>query len=299
VTLVRTPASPTSHNVGGPGGEPWEVVMGTRLQDIMRARLSELRHEQTEKWVRAFLARQPVLDSTRALLVWEPRRVVPSYAVPVADLAATLVPTEAAPPSTAPVLHPGIPFAVHSAPGTSFDLVIGDRTLPNAGFEPAELAGHVVVNFNAFDAWREEEDEIVAHPRDPYQRVDVRPSSRRVQISRGGDLLADSSRPVLVFETMLMTRFYLPREDVIAELLPSSTRTSCAYKGHATYHSVRGCEDVAWTYLDPLPDMSRLAGLVAFFDEKVDVTVDGVRRDGPTGIFADAMRDEFGLPSAQ
>lgn len=272
--------------------------MSIRLLDVMHGRLADLRHEETEKWVRASVSGVDVVDSTRALLVWEPRRVVPSYAVPRTDLAATLVPTTAAPDVDAPILHPGIPFAVHSTPGTSFDLVVGDRTLPGAGFEPASLPGYVTVDFGAFDRWREEAEEIVAHPRDPYHHVDVRQSSRHVRISLGGTVLAESTRPVLVFETHLMTRFYLPREDVLAELLPSPTVTACAYKGKATYHSVAGCDDVAWSYLDPLPDVSGLAGLVAFYDEKVEVSVDGVPRARPSGPVADAIREEFGLDAA-
>jgi uncharacterized protein (DUF427 family) len=269
--------------------------MGTRLGDAMFARLGELRYERTEKWVRASVDGRDVLDSTRALLVWEPRRVVPLYAVPVADLAATLTPVPAAPESAAPVLHPGIPFSVHSTPGTAYDLQVGDRVLPGAGFEPAELPGYVVVDFRAFDRWREEADELVAHPRDPYHRVDIRQSSRHVRISLDGTLLAESTRPVLVFETSLMTRFYLPREDVVAELAPSATETACPYKGRAAYYSVAGAVDVAWSYPDPLPDARQLAGLIAFYDEKVDVTVDSVGRDRPAGPLADAIRDEFDL----
>jgi uncharacterized protein (DUF427 family) len=269
--------------------------MSIQVSLAMLGQLSELRYEPIEQWVRATIDGQDVLDSKRVLLVWEPRRVVPSYAVPVDDLAATLVPTDPAPESPSPILHPGIPFVHHSTPGTSLDLVIGDRTLPGAGFEPAELPGYVVVDFDAFERWREEADELVSHPRDPYHRVEIRPSTRRVQISLDGELLADSTRPVLVFETSLMTRYYLPREDVLTDLTPSETATACAYKGRATHYWAAGRRDLAWSYLEPLPDVSRLAGLVAFYDEKVDVTVDGELRAKPTGPFADAIRSEFGV----
>jgi uncharacterized protein (DUF427 family) len=114
-------------------------------------------------------------------------------------------------------------------------------------------------------------------------------------ISLDGTLLAESTRPVLVFETSLMTRFYLPREDVVAELTSSATVTACPYKGRAAYYSVAGRVDLAWSYPDPLPDARQLAGLIAFYDEKVDVTVDGVGRNRPAGPLADAIRDEFDL----
>lgn len=265
------------------------------MRDLMIERLGDLRYEPTEKWLRGSVDGVDVVNSTGALVVWEPRRIVPSYAVPVADVAATLTPVASAPPADAPVLTPGIPFAAHSTPGQAYDVVTGERTLPGAAFMPSTLDGYVVLDFRAFDRWREEEDEQVGHPRDPYHRVDMRPSRRRVQISRDGALLADSTRPTLVFETSLMTRFYLPREDVLADLEPTDTRTTCAYKGHASYYTVSGVADLAWTYLDPLPDARPLTGLVAFYDERVDVVVDGHLRGKPSGPIADAIRKEFRL----
>jgi uncharacterized protein (DUF427 family) len=265
------------------------------MRDLMIERLGDLRYEPTDKWLRASTGGVEVVNSTGAALVWEPRRVVPSYAVPVADLAATLTPVPSEPPPHAPVLTPGHPFAAHSTPGQAYDVVVGERALPGAAFIPAALDGYVVLDFTAFDRWLEEDDEQIGHPRDPYHRVDMRPSRRRVQISRDGRLLADSSRPTLVFETSLMTRFYLPREDVLADLEPTDTSTTCAYKGHASYFAVDGVTDLAWTYLDPLPDARQLTGLVAFYDEKVDVVVDGHLRGKPSGPIADAIRQEFGL----
>jgi uncharacterized protein (DUF427 family) len=155
-----------------------------------------------------------------------------------------------------------------------------------------DLAGLVVLDFRAFDTWYEEDDPVVAHPRDPFHRVDARPSSRHVRIEAGGRVLADSTRPVLVFETSLPTRFYLPRQDVVADLDPSPRRTRCAYKGEASYWSAGELADIAWSYENPLEDAGRLTGLVAFFDELVDVTVDGVARARPTTPFARAIVEE-------
>ena len=117
-------------------------------------------------------------------------------------------------------------------------------------------------------------------------RIDIRRSSRNVRIELDGQPLAESTRPVLVFETSLPTRYYLPREDVRTELLrPSSTSTTCAYKGHASYWSVdlgdEPVNDLVWTYEQPLADAHELTGLVAFFDERVDVFVDGQRLERP------------------
>jgi uncharacterized protein (DUF427 family) len=234
------------------------------------------------------------------VLVWEPRRVVPSYAVPVRDVRGELVP--AGPAAAGPgddvgvpladvtalrVLDPRVPFTVHSTPGETVDLRAAGQVRSGAGFRPADpdLAGLVVLDFGAFDAWYEEDELNVGHPRDPFHRIDVLPSSRQVRLELDGQLLAVSSRPVLLFETMLPTRYYLPRADVTAGLAPSPTRTWCAYKGQASYFSasVGGhlVPDIAWSYPDPQHDAARVRDLIAFFDERVDVTLDGERRARP------------------
>ncbi|MFC7533183.1 DUF427 domain-containing protein [Actinoplanes sp. GCM10030250] len=173
---------------------------------------------------------------------------------------------------------------------------MGDDVRERAAFRPddADLAGHVVFDFDAFD-WTEEDEPLFSHPRDPFSRVDARRSSRHVRVERDGVLLAESRTPTLVFETNLYPRFYLPREDVKAEVLPSDMVTACPYKGHATYLSFAAGQNLAWAYLNPLPDASPLARLVAFFDEVVDVTVDGVPRQQPDSPLADVMKDEFGV----
>jgi uncharacterized protein (DUF427 family) len=270
--------------------------MSVHVGDEMTRLSAVLRHQPTDKWVRARLGGRFVADSRAALLVWEPRRIVPAYAVPDGDVRAELVPAEPAPESDAPVLHPGVPFAVHSTPGQTYDVRVGDIRAERAAFRPddADLADHVVFAFDAFD-WTEEEEPVFSHPRDPFSRVDARRSSRHVRIQRDGVLLAESHSPTLVFETKLHPRFYLPRADVKAEVLPSDLVTACPYKGRATYLSFAVGENLAWTYPDPLPDASQLAGLVAFFDEVVDVIVDGVRRERPDSPVAKVMTDEFGV----
>jgi uncharacterized protein (DUF427 family) len=270
----------------------------------MSRRLDELRYEPTEKRVRALIAGGAVVDSTRALLVWEPRRVVPSLAVPIADVRGELVPAavSGAPGSPdPPILHPGIAFAGHSTDGQTFDLRVGDATRDGVAFAPADpdLAGHVILDFHGFDAWLEEDEPLVGHPRDPYHRIDMRRSSRQVRVELDGALLAQSTRAVLLFETSLPTRFYLPREDMALDLRRSEKRTTCAYKGYASYWSLdvdgRPHENLAWTYEDPLPEVAPVTGLVAFFDELVDVILDGEPRERPRTHFAKAILEEAGL----
>ena len=271
------------------------VRMSTRLQDLLARARADLRHEPIEKRVRAKVGEEVVLDSARAILVWEPRRVVPSYAVPVEDIQGELAPAPPTGGSAPGVLHPGIPFSVHTAAGEPVS--IGGRV--GAGFRLADedLAGYVVLDFGAFDAWYEEDERVRGHPRDPFHRVDVRQSARPVRIEVDGEVIAETTRARLLFETSLPVRFYLPREDIGAELHPSSRRTYCAYKGQASYWSLdaggRRREDLGWSYEQPLPDAVAIAGLVAFWDEQVDVFLDGQRRERAGGALSKALRHEF------
>jgi uncharacterized protein (DUF427 family) len=271
--------------------------MSTKMQDLLARARSELRHQPIEKRVRANLGGQAIVDSTRAMLVWEPRRVVPSFAVPVEDIRAELSAAPASQSQAAGVLHPGIPFSVHTAAGEP--VTIDDRV--GAGFRLADedLAGYVVLDFAAFDDWYEEEEQIASHPRDPFHRVDVRQSARAVRIEVDGDVVAETTRARLLFETSLPVRFYLPRDDVRVELHPGSRHSYCPYKGQASYWSAdvggRRRKDLGWSYEQPLPDAVAITGLVAFWDERVDVFLDGERRERPGGPISAALRDEFGV----
>jgi uncharacterized protein (DUF427 family) len=150
----------------------------------------------------------------------------------------------------------------------------------------AEVAGHWTFAWDAGLAWFEEATEVHVHARDPRHRVDVVPSDRRVRVELDGVVLAESTRPAALFETSLPTRWYLPDEDVRHEVLaPSGTETSCPYKGTARYWSARVGDalhpDVAWSYAEPIPECPRIAGLVCFFNERVDLTIDGEREARP------------------
>jgi uncharacterized protein (DUF427 family) len=278
--------------------------MGLRLREVYVRAREELRYEPTEKHVRAVLGEHTVADSSAAMLVWEPRRVLPSYAVPEADVHAELAPISAPPPegdADAPLLHGGHPFGIHSTPGEALDVKVGGETRQGAAFKAADrdLAGYVVLDFHAFDQWYEEEDTVVAHPRDPFHRVDVLHSSRHVRVELVGELLAETNRPIIVFETGLPPRYYLPREDVRRELHPTEKRTLCSYKGEASYFSLdvggeqRG--DLLWSYEHPLDGATPIAGRVSFFNEKVDIIVDGRRREEPQSALAATIVEEAGL----
>jgi uncharacterized protein (DUF427 family) len=260
------------------------------MQDLLAEVWTRLRHEPIERRIRARDGERTIVDSTAAVFVWEPRRISPSYAVPVEDVRSELAAAPAADGDAGGVLHPGIPFSVHSAAGEP--VTVGDRA--GAGFLLEELPGYVVLDFDAFD-WYEEDERVHGHPRDPYHRIDVRQTSRPVRIEIDGQVLAESTAARMLFETSLHTRFYLPKEDVHGALEPSARRSFCPYKGQASYWSVGGYENIAWSYEQPLVDMTAITGLVAFWDEVVDVYLDGELRVRPEGPFAAALREEFGV----
>lgn len=258
--------------------------MGTRMRDLLGSELQSLRYEPTEKRLRVYLDGEAVADTVDGLLVWEPRRVVPTYAVPERDVTARLEPVGRVDNlADLPVLVPTNPFTAHSCTGEMLDVVLDGATCSSAAFRPddPDLTGYVTLDFSAFE-WREEDEPIVAHPHDPFKRIDILASSRHIRLEWEGRLLAESSRPLLLFETLLPVRFYLPRDDVVVDLQPTETVSYCAYKGRASYFSVPdGPADVAWTYYQPLHEAEPVRDRVAFFDERVDVILDDRRQERP------------------
>jgi uncharacterized protein (DUF427 family) len=152
------------------------------------------------------------------------------------------------------------------------------------------LEGWVVVDFAAMETWHEEDGRVFGHVRDPYHRIDVLPTPRHVAISLDGELLAESTRALALFETALPPRWYLPRVDLKAEIEESDKVTVCAYKGFATHWHVHVGDgivrDLAWTYEDPLRDGEQVRGLVCFYNERVDVELDGEPQERPTTPFS-------------
>ncbi len=259
--------------------------------------LGQLRYEPVQKRIRGVIGGQVIIDTDRALLVWEPKRVVPSYAVPVEELEGfTRSPSEAAGDVPAPaevtaprlgdrpVYDPSVPFAVHTAQGAALDLRIAGTERRAAAFRPADdaLSQYLIVDFDACDEWFEEDERNLGHPRDPFHRIEIVHSSRSVRVERDGELLAASTRPYLLLEAPLPVRYYLPPEDVSEGVLqPSPTQTLCAYKGLASYWSLENEDDIAWCYPEPLREAAEVTNRIAFFNERVDLIVNGTRLERP------------------
>jgi uncharacterized protein (DUF427 family) len=269
--------------------------MSVQVRELLMGELGSLRHEPIDKRIRGQIGDRTVVDSTRALLVWEPKRVVPQYAVPVEDVDAELNAAEpGAQPGAgevvAPQLHgrpvydPSVPFSVHTSEGEPLSVRPAGADRAADGFRVADpdLEGYVVLDFDTFDAWFEEDERNVAHPRDPFHRIDIVHSSRPVRVELDGETVAESSAARFLFEPPLPVRYYLPAEDVRQDLLrPSDTTTFCAYKGQASYWSLGDEDDLVWSYLEPLRDAAEVKGRLAFFNERADILVDGERLERP------------------
>jgi uncharacterized protein (DUF427 family) len=248
-----------------------------------------IRTEPIDKWVRGRLDGRLVLDTRDPLLVWQ-GFFPPVYAVTPDHLVdATLEPVDAPPPGRFDFFGPQVPVAQW------WDVRVGDRLLPRAAWtlDDDAVRDRVVMSWRpGVLEWTEEDEPVTAHPRDPHKRVETLASSRHVEVSIDGVVVASSDRPVMLLETDLPTRYYLPIEDVRLDLLvPTDNVSHCPYKGttsgYWTWPGPPEVANVAWSYSHPFPAVGAVAGRVAFYDEVVDVAIDGVRRPRPRSPFSD------------
>jgi uncharacterized protein (DUF427 family) len=252
----------------------------TRGETKARGRI---RLEAGAKRVRAVLGGEVVADTARPMLVWEVP-YYPTYYVPLADVRAQLEADGGTVHS--PSRGDGRTFTVRAGAGEAVGAALRYEHSPIE-----ELRDLVRLDWHSMDAWFEEDEEVFTHPRDPYTRVDILSSSRHVRVDVGGATIAESTSPRLLFETGLPVRYYLPKTHVRLDLLiPTDTVTHCPYKGRAEYWSVRAPDgvhdDLAWSYRTPLPESQKVAGLIAFYNEKVDIHVDGVLQERPSTKFS-------------
>jgi len=256
--------------------------MGTD-RDYPQMAAARGRIEPAPRRVRGFLGDGLVFDTTSARYVWEVP-YYPQYYIPLTDVRADFLRDDDHPQR----VQLG-PSRLHTLVGAGQEHRAAARVFDSDGDSP--VAGLVRFDWDRL-TWFEEDEQIYGHPRNPYSRVDALRSHRHVRVQLDGVLLADTHSPVLLFETGLPTRYYIDMTDVATEHLEASpTQTLCPYKGVTSgYWSVRVGDtvhpDIAWTYRYPLPPVGAIAGLVAFYNEKVDIVVDGVGVGRPTTHFA-------------
>jgi uncharacterized protein (DUF427 family) len=243
------------------------------LQISTSSTVDQTRLEPSPKRVRVFVEGVPVIDSTRVFLLFEPGRL-PVYYFPKQDVRMDLL---------TPRPSPKKPGA--KGPATLWTLNVGDRVVEDALFSfeespPAgcpDLSGLIAMYGAKMDSVFEEEEEVFGHARDPYHRIETLRSARHIKVVSDGQVLAETSRSVMLLESNLPPRYYIPKLDCRLDILePSPTSTLCPYKGRATqYWSAGKVSDVAWCYPAPTLACAPIANHVAFFQECVEIFVDG------------------------
>lgn len=226
------------------------------------------------KRIRGYADGELVVDSFDVLGVWDNRHY-PSWYFPLDDVLVELVSSG----ETREVAGVGI-VEMH-------DVLLGARRVIGPAIVPgvscdAGVQGRVRFDFDAVDRWFEEDVEVFSEPRNPYVRVDALASSRHVKVSHAGEVVAETTKPVLLFETGVATRFYVPAVHVRLDCLSRSDRlSSCPYKGFASYYSITvngsELENSAWTYQTPFPSVTSIAGMICFYTNRLVVEVDGLR----------------------
>jgi uncharacterized protein (DUF427 family) len=246
--------------------------MATNARNAVETR-GRVRVERGAKRIRAYLAGELVADTTRPLLVWE-KPYYPTYYFPAADVAAEHLRADDE-IAHSPSRGDAAVFTV-AAGGTT--RVAAAQHLRESPFET--LRDTIRLDWDAMDAWFEEDEQVFTHPRDPYTRLDILPSSRHVRVEVDGLTWAETTRPTLLFETRLPVRYYLPKTHVRMELLtPNDSVSHCPYKGEAEYWSLEHDDlraNIAWSYRTPLPESQKIAALISFYTDKVDLYVDGI-----------------------
>lgn len=221
------------------------------------------------KRIRAFFSGIPVVDSTNAYLLREGG--IPIYYFPKTDVRMDLL----TPTST-------IKNSPLRGDGSYSSLTINGRTAEDAVWsyeEPVSsanfLRGYVAFDWHSMDAWFEEREEVFVHARDPFKRIDTVKTDRPIRVVVSEQTVAETTESVMLLEPGHPIRYYLPMDDVRLDLLrPTTTESRCPYKGTADYYSIEvngeTLVDMAWMYRYPTPEVSRVAGMLCFFNERVD-----------------------------
>ena len=254
------------------------------MESVIGQARGVVRTEPSHKRVRILFGGELIVDTDDALYVWE-GPYYPQYYVPLGDVAEGVLRSSAT-AKHSPSRGTATSYTVHAGGREAIDAAWSYQDSPLH-----ELRGRVRFEFDAMDAWFEEDEEIFVHPRSPSTRIQILPSSRHVTLTLDDVVVADTDRPVFLHETGLIRRTYFNKLDIRMDLLTPTDKTSrCPYKGTARYWTLNTPTeqhvDLAWSYPSPFRESAQIAGLVAFFDERVDLTVDGKRLPRPVSARA-------------
>jgi uncharacterized protein (DUF427 family) len=226
--------------------------------------------ERLRRRMRVKLAGEWIADSEDVVLLHEPARYPVAY-FPLADV------------------RPGVLVAEnrttqHRDLGDTewFNLQVGERSIPRGAWQhtalgdyASDLRGRVAFAWRAMDAFYEEDERIVGHAADAYHRIDIRQSSRHLVVKDGRRVIADTTRPLVLFESGFAPRWYVPREDIDENALTSvEGQTFCPYKGLASYYDIGEHKKAAWSYAKAWPEVARVSNFVSFEPDKVEVLLD-------------------------
>jgi uncharacterized protein (DUF427 family) len=235
--------------------------------------------EPLRRRMSAKLGERTVVRSDDAVLLFEPGRYPVAY-FPIADFAAgALRPTDHR--TTHPELGETAWFEVvgntrHAARGAWQHIALRVHA--------AILEGKVALAWRAMDGFFEEDDRILGHAADPYHRIDIRQTSRHLVVRADDRVIADTTSPLVLYESGFAPRWYVPREDVVADAIrPSDLQTFCPYKGIASYCDVDATQNAAWSYRAPFDDMAAIGDLISFEPDRVEVTLDDRRVEREPG----------------
>lgn len=241
-----------------------------------------IRIEPMPRQVRVMLGGEFIADTVKPLLVWE-IPYYPTYFFPEADVRTDLL-VETGETRSSPEIGEATEYALklNGAEGVAY-------SYQDSAVE--QLRGYYAFVWDSMDHWFEENEEVYVHVRDPYSRVDILPSQRRVRVEVAGVTVADTTHASFLYETGLPTRYYMPKSDVRMDLLlPTDSTSQCPYKGVARYWSlnVEGnvYEDIVWGYDFPRPESQKIAGMVCFYNEKVDIFIDEEPEERPQTPFS-------------
>jgi uncharacterized protein (DUF427 family) len=221
--------------------------------------------------MRVRLGDEWIADSENVILLHEPGRYPVAY-FPKADIAAG-------------AFEPSERISEHRDLGATnwYRVRAGDRVAERGAWEhtdlpdhASELRDHVAFAWRAMDAFYEEDERIVGHAADAYHRIDIRQASRRLVVRAGDRVVADTTRPVVLYESGFAPRWYVRREDIDASaLMAVDTQTFCPYKGVCSYYDIEGAHRAAWSYRNAYTEVGRVLDLISFEPDKVTVELDG------------------------